>query len=126
MSDDSMDSPLSGHKKNTGKSGSAIVIEEISDRGMIDLRLDADDFNARAAAEQTLGFVLPTTPRTSSQSRGRVALWWSPDQWIITCARGQSGNLTTKLEMALAGIHAMVTDVSNARTIIKISGKFCS
>ncbi|MBZ0216125.1 MAG: hypothetical protein K8F25_06215 [Fimbriimonadaceae bacterium] len=122
MSDVTGISPLADRRKITTRQASALAIEEITDRGMVDLRLDPDDFDARGAAERVLGFVLPTNPRTSNQSRGRTALWWSPDQWIITCARRQAGNLAKKLEQALEGHHAMATDVSDTRTIIKVTG----
>lgn len=122
MSDVSEIGPLSDRKNIAGRYNSALAIEAVTNRGMIDLRLDPDNFDARGKAESVLGFVLPTTPRTSNRSRHRAALWWSPDQWIITCSRSQSANLVKKLSEALEGHHAMATDVSDARAIIKASG----
>ena len=122
MSDSSVTSPLAGKEKINARGPNVPDIEESADRGMIDLRLDQNDIPARAAAEKALGFNLPSQPRTFTASRARAALWWSPDQWIITCTRGQSVKLTEALDQALNGFHAMVTNVSDARTIIRLSG----
>jgi sarcosine oxidase subunit gamma len=115
-------SALAGREAVAAGGDSAITIAEIDDRGMIDLRLDPADGAALAAVEKLLGFALPSEPRTASGRRGRQALWWSVDQWLITCARKQATTLAAKLEEALKGHFAMVTDMSDARAVIRITG----
>jgi len=122
MSDTTITSPLSGRGKIAPRGRGAPGLEEVTGRGMIDLRLDPDDMAGRAAAETTLGFMLPGNPRTTTKARARIAHWWSTDQWLVTCTRGQVEALTGKLEDALVGYHAMVTNVSDARTIIRVTG----
>ena len=100
-----------------------ISISEVTDRGMIDLRGLTADRKFMAAAKSALGFDLPKTPR-SSVSKGKIeCLWLSVDQWLITCPRKDAGKLQEKLIKAMGDIHGLVTDLSDARTIIRLEGE---
>jgi len=105
----------------TVKAGS-IGLEAIDDRGMIDLRGLAGDTEFFKAASKALGFDLPTNPRSSAGKGETTALWMSVDQWLITCPRTGTTELVEVLGKALDGIHAMCTDVSDARSIIRLTG----
>ncbi|MFO1088292.1 MAG: sarcosine oxidase subunit gamma family protein [Hyphomicrobiales bacterium] len=97
---------------------SAVDIVEVKDRGMIDLRghLADRDFGG------LLGVDLPSVPRTSVSHGSLTVLWLSLDQWLITCPRGDAVALTAALQRDLQGVHSLVADVSDMRTILRVSG----
>jgi sarcosine oxidase subunit gamma len=101
---------------------SEIVIEELSDRGMIDLKGDPSAPGFRDAVASVLGLDLPLQPRTS-ESKGEIAvLWLSVDQWLITLPYQEAALLAGRLQAALGDHHALVVDLSDARSIFRISG----
>ncbi len=122
MAEVGFDSALGGRNVVASPSGSAIDISEFQDIGLIDLRVLPKWRTTLAVAANELGFALPQAPRTSNSGRGRTALWWSIDQWIVTGPRSRTQLLAKKLETALGQAHAMVTDVSDTRAIIRVSG----
>lgn len=122
MTDLDFDSALGGRNIVASASGSAIDISEIQDIGLIDLRVLPKGRAGLAVAAKELGFSLPQSPRTSNSGRGRSALWWSVDQWIITSPRSRTQALAKKLETAFGHTHSMVTNVSDTRAIIRVSG----
>jgi sarcosine oxidase, subunit gamma len=101
----------------------SISMREISERGMIDLRGLATDKKFMAAAKSILGFDLPKAPRTSAAWGDIKALWLSPDQWMILCARGKTTSLLAELNAALGKIHSLAVDVSDMRAIIRLEGE---
>jgi sarcosine oxidase, subunit gamma len=104
-------------------SGLAIGMREVGDRGMIDLRGQADDQAFLDAATSVLALALPTAPRTSASSGDITVLWLSIDQWLILCPRSMTAGLLDRLRSALAGIHSLAVDVSDMRAIIRLEGE---
>jgi sarcosine oxidase, subunit gamma len=100
----------------------SISMHEISSRGMIDLRGLVTDKKFLAAAKSALGFDLPKAPRTSNRWGDVKALWLSPDQWLILCARDNAPALLEKLNTALGKIQSLAVDVSDMRAIIRLEG----
>lgn len=121
MSDLKSRSALSGRQSDA--SNLAIDIEDITDRGMIDLRGDDADPAFMKAIAGALKIKLPSAPRSSVSGNGLTILWLSPDQWLICCARADVTALLEKLKKALSSQHAFAVDVSDARTILRISGQ---
>jgi sarcosine oxidase subunit gamma len=74
-----------------------------------------------AAAKSAFGIDLPTTPRRVES--GKIAfLWAGPDQWLaVTSENLPPGIFEKRLAEALAGA-ASVTEQSDGRTIIRVSG----
>jgi sarcosine oxidase subunit gamma len=104
-------------------SNTYIALREITTRGMIDLRGLATDRRFMAAAKDVLGVELPKAPRTSNSFGDVKALWLSPDQWLILCARDKAADLAAALSKALAGVHALAVDVSDMRAILRLEGE---
>jgi sarcosine oxidase gamma subunit len=75
---------------------SEIVIEEVSDRGMIDLKGDPAAPGFRNGVASVLGLDLPLEPRSSAASGETTVLWLSVDQWLITVPYDQAGQLTAQ------------------------------
>ncbi|HYM99901.1 MAG TPA: sarcosine oxidase subunit gamma family protein [Aestuariivirgaceae bacterium] len=105
-----------------GAQGLSIALKEIDDRGMVDLRGLASDDRFTAAVKEVLGLELPLAPRTSAKQGDVSVLWLSIDQWLITMARAEASSLHLRLSNALAGVHSLVVDMSDARTILRLEG----
>jgi sarcosine oxidase subunit gamma len=100
-----------------------VNLAEIPFRCMINLRGNPGDAAFSASAKQALGLDLPTTPNTVSASAGLTAFWLGPDEWLVVGAPGREGALAKELRDALAGQHFSVVDVTEARTVIAVSGR---
>lgn len=100
-----------------------VSLREISERGMIDLRGLTSDRKFMAAAKAVLGLDLPKQPRSSATWGDVKALWLSPDQWLVTCARAKAQGLADELTAALASVHALAVNVSDMRAIIRLEGE---
>ncbi len=100
-----------------------VSLREITTRGMIDLRGLTTDRKFMIAAKEVLGLDLPKTPRTSNTFGDVKALWLSPDQWLILCAREKAPTLAADLAKAVEKTHALAVDVSDMRSIIRIEGE---
>ena len=68
-----------------------------------------------------LGFALPE-PNRAAGNDGVGVLWLGPDEWLVTCNADHEAALLRSLGNALAGIHAAVTDVTDTRTVTRVSG----
>lgn len=115
-------SPLAHREPIAQGLESAIAISEIADRSMIDVRTGAGDTDAMTALEEVLGFALPTEPRTSTALNGRAALWLSIDQWLVAAPLEERSKLVTDLELAAMPHFSAITDMSDARAIIRMQG----
>jgi sarcosine oxidase subunit gamma len=90
--------------------------------GKVDLRGDPGDRSFMSAVGRSLDLLLPTEPCTSARQGDVCALWLGPDQWLVTCPRGEATDLITRLDDVLASVHAAATDVSSARTCFRLGG----
>lgn len=99
-----------------------IDISERNDVGMIDLRGKADDKAFLKNAAAALGIELPLTPRTSAKKGKITILWLSVDQWLITAPLKKVDKLQQDLDNKLKKNLCLVCNVSDARTIIRLTG----
>lgn len=84
---------------------------------LISLRARPEEVAALSAA---LGLELPTRPKTSVASNGRVALWLGPDEWlVIGDGEGSAGLMAA---CAASGIIHSAVDVSHRNTAILVEG----
>ncbi len=99
------------------RAGSATVSIKIAAPAYrLSLRAKAD---AVTELSQALDISLPQTPKTSTTSGLRAALWLGPDEWLVI-DQGESN-----LMEACAGVSApySATDVSHRNVAITVSGK---
>jgi sarcosine oxidase subunit gamma len=122
MSEPAFHSVLAGRPERLNAPGLSIALREIDDRGMIDLRGDPTDEKFSAMVSETIGFALPSEPRTSRRQDEIGALWLSTDQWLITAPRQATAGLHARLIGALKGVHSLAVDMSDARTILRLEG----
>ena len=98
-------------------------LRELPFRAQLDLRLDADDAEAREAVESVIG-ALPTEPNTVNGGADAAVLWLGPDEWQIVGPPDGEVALMAQLHGALrdhAGRVAIV-DVSANRTTLELRG----
>jgi sarcosine oxidase, subunit gamma len=100
-----------------------VALRELPFQGLINLRLDPGNGVVRGAAEGALGLALPREPNRCVDGAGRSALWLGPDEFLIVTEPGRETALVEALRQSLHGNRAAVTDVSDGRTIIEISGR---
>jgi sarcosine oxidase subunit gamma len=114
----SRNSPLAGF--GAGTDGREPRIAERLGLSQINLRGDGVDLGFRQAVEKALGLTLPDAGRSSSVGPVTV-LWLGPDEWLVV---GEDGGdaLMDLLHQALEGLDAAVTDVSDARAVMRLSG----
>lgn len=75
-----------------------------------------------AAVKRVLELPLPVAANTVSGTDGRRILWLGPDEWLAVCPGEDAAALARALEDALAGMHALVSDVSSSRAVIGLEG----
>jgi len=74
-----------------------------------------------AAVRSVFELSLPAAGSVSAVATRRI-LWLGPDEWLAVGADADAGVLASALERALAGAHALVSDVSHSRCIFGLSG----
>jgi sarcosine oxidase subunit gamma len=67
------------------------------------------------------GLPLPLAPNRTAVMGGIRILWLGPDEWLVT-ADGDAPDLLPRLERAVAGRRAVVTDLSASRVVLEIAG----
>jgi len=99
----------------------AISLKEKTDFGALNLRGTGASF--LEAAQHALGLQLPLEPNTTSRTKDIQALWLGPDEWLLRAPLGQTSSLAMKLNDALRGHHAALTDVSDQWAGLRLSGQ---
>lgn len=102
--------------------GTGVRLAEISHVGKVGLRGDPGDPEFLANVRSALELDLPLAPNTSSETPAVCALWLGPDEWLLVCAPGSEGAVADTLKAALADRHAAVVDVTDGRTVFRLSG----
>lgn len=101
--------------------GLAVRIEEATGLGMILLRADFTQERARAAAEQALGLAAPA-PLSQTAAGARALVWMAPDEFLLILPRAEAAAALAQVGAALAGLHHLALDVSDARALFRLTG----
>ena len=97
-----------------------VTVDEIFPAGQMTLRGDGGAIFA-AAVKSATGLDLPETRRFTVDGNRR--LWWmSPDEWLLLCDASEARALEKALEDALTALPHAVINVSDARTLFRVSG----
>ena len=96
------------------------TVREIGPLGMISLRCD-HAAPALVAAVAGQGLALPGQRRIL-HAGGRSAGWMSPDEVLLILPRAEVPGALAALGQALAGVHHLAVDVSDARAVFRIEG----
>ena len=98
-----------------------VLMGERPYRGLVNLRGPAGDKTFDSAVQKALGVALPSEPNSTTGQDDLRVFWLGPDEWWVVTP-GDGPAMADKLRAALAGQKAAVTDVSESRTCIHISG----
>lgn len=99
-----------------------VGLTRIADRGMITLRGDLSDPRLCAAIEAETGLAMPP-PRRIGFSDAQAAAWMAPDELMLFQPRAAVVARVAALGAALAGMHHLVVDVSDARALFRLEGR---
>jgi len=95
---------------------------ERAHRMQLHLRRDSGKPAFINSVKTAAGLDIPVQANRFTVSGDRACLWLGPNEWLIVGPDGQEEQLIRDLRAALAGQHAAVTDVSEARTSILVQG----
>jgi sarcosine oxidase subunit gamma len=99
----------------------AVRIEEAGLRGMVTLRADLGAAKVKKAVKDAVGVDIPAV-RKAALARGRGALWMSPDELLVLVPHAEAPAVVTRLGNALAGVHHLAVEVSDARAVFRLTG----
>ena len=101
----------------------AVWMSEMPMLGYIVLRGDSTSPAFQRAITQVFGITLPSAPGTFIPFTHGLALWQTPDEWLLVCAGPVRAAYQAELDAALAGLHAQVVDNSGGLTTLYVSGR---
>ena len=96
-----------------------VDIQELPFINKINVRIDINDNQNIIKCGKLINAILPIQPNTYVKNDNVKAIWLGPNEWLIT----NNQNLYNNLKSEIGDIQASVTDVSENRTIIRISGE---
>jgi sarcosine oxidase subunit gamma len=99
-----------------------VTIKELAGQGMVTLRGDLTDLTIINAVKDVFGVTLPGTRETAFHGNAG-ALWMSPDEALLLCPYEVAQNKANDLVAKLAGAHALVVNVSDARAVFQLKGR---
>ena len=95
-----------------------VEIQELSFINKINIRIDTNDNKNIIKCGKLINAILPVQPNTYVTNDNVKVIWLGPNEWLIT----NNQNLYKNLKNEIGDIQASVTDVSENRTVIRISG----
>jgi sarcosine oxidase subunit gamma len=104
-----------------GRGEAAVAMAERPPLSIVDLRIRGAETAALAAVEVTLGFALPLEANRAAGTEDAAAFWLGPDEWWVVVS-AEVPAVDDRLAEALAGHSAAVTDLSESRACIRVSG----
>ena len=96
-----------------------VDIQELPFINKINVRIDINDNQNIIKCGRLINAILPIQPNTYVKNDNVKAIWLGPNEWLIT----NNQNLYNNLKSEIGDIQASVTDVSENRTVIRISGE---
>jgi sarcosine oxidase subunit gamma len=98
----------------------AVAIAERA-AGMVTLRGDLASPALADAVSAATGCALPD-PRSIVFDGDRAAAWMSPDELMLFTTPGAAADTAAGISRALAGSHHLAADVSDARSLFRLTG----
>ena len=95
-----------------------VEIQELPFINKINVRIDTNDNKNIIKCRKLINAILPVQPNTYVANDNVKVIWLGPNEWLIT----NNQNLYKNLKNEIGDIQASVTDVSENRTVIRISG----
>ena len=95
-----------------------VEIQELPFINKINVRIDTNDNKNIIKCGKLINAILPVQPNTYVTNDNVKVIWLGPNEWLIT----NNQNLYKNLKNEIGDIQASVTDASENRTVIRISG----
>lgn len=114
---------LSAHTDDIADAG--VVLSETPFRGLINIRGEANDAAFNAAVKKATRLEIPTASNTVTGKPTTTRIFWlGPDEWVVVTKPNGGKRAFDALwkNLKVDGLHASVTDTSEARTTITVSG----
>jgi sarcosine oxidase subunit gamma len=102
--------------------GAGVLLSERTGLDHVDLRGDAASMSFLQGVRGVLGYALPVEANTVSEGTASRTLWLGPNEWLTVAPWSEAAGIAGGLRAALAGQHAAVVEVGDARTVIGLSG----
>lgn len=112
-------------RAEAGISGTGVILSERPQPGLINIRGDASDKRFVTAVEKSTKLSPPTTPNIVVGKPAATRLMWlGPDEWMVIIRSGGAARVLKTLEknLKIIDLHTSVTDTSEARICIRVSG----
>tara|TARA_B100000700_G_scaffold41043_1_gene41829 strand:+ start:900 stop:1475 length:576 start_codon:yes stop_codon:yes gene_type:complete len=113
------DNCINSLKNNKVENHFGINIQELPFINKINIRINNNDNEDIVKCGKLINAILPVKPNTYVKNDNVKVIWLGPNEWLIT----SNQNLYKNLKKEIGDIHASVTDVSENRTVIRISGE---
>jgi sarcosine oxidase subunit gamma len=101
-----------------------VTIREAGLRGMITLRGDLTDRKLRKICATLTGADVPHQGKANVVD-DKGLCWMSPDEVLVLVPYADVAEALAKIEKALAGQHYLAANVSDARALIHVEGRYC-
>ena len=105
--------------EEAGEAG--IALGEVPHRVALTLRGDGEDAAFLEAVGRVLGTAPPLTANTAACLEDVAILWLGPDEWLVNAPAARKDALEA-LRSALGDLHHAVADVTESRTVLRLSG----
>ena len=100
-----------------------IEFEELSHVPKINLRGQSDNKDFMSSSGTILDILLPTEPNISNVTVNTKVIWLGPNEWLVEINNeNKFKEIFSKLQSTLNPQNTAVTDLTENRTIIKVSG----
>ena len=100
-----------------------IDFKELSNVPKINLRGQSNDKNFMISVSKILNTLLPTEPNISIINDDTKVMWLSPNEWLVQILKkNKFKEIFTNLQSTLNPENTAVTDLTENRTILNISG----
>lgn len=96
-------------------------VSELGLQGMITLRGDFTDAGFAKSVASVTGLDLPDQRQVAGKDEITL-VWMSPDELLIALPHDAADDMVAKLNTALADVHHLAVNVSDARVVIEVSG----
>ena len=110
-------------QNNVVQEHAEIKFQELPFMTKINLRGNPNEKNFMSSASETLNIRLPIRPNTYITNDSLKIIWLGPNEWLIIDEKeDDKQDLFSKLENSFTSQDVSVTDVSENRTVIRITG----
>jgi sarcosine oxidase subunit gamma len=97
----------------------AVSVRDAGLQGMVTLRGHLGEI--AGAVREVAGVEVPEVNRFAMNG-DRGAVWMSPDELLLLMPYAEAGAAVAALDTALAGVHHLAVDVSDARAVMVLDG----